>query len=161
MQNAPAAAESRALDSLELAVALMDISADVRRKSHEGTGVPVLSNAAFDIVRVVESNPGITVAELAARLGRQLSNVSTQLKELVIRGLITRRHDPADKRYVALHPTAESLGIKTVLETAWSDAVSKAAAQLSDEERDQIQASIPALRHLAEVLGRDADRSAS
>jgi DNA-binding MarR family transcriptional regulator len=159
MQNAPATADPRPLDSRELAVALMDISADVRRKSHEGTGVPALSNAAFDIVRVVESNPGITVAELATRLGRQLSNVSTQLKELVIRGLITRKHDPADKRFVALHPTEESLGIKTVLETAWSDAVSKAASQLTEDEREQLRASVPALRHLAEILGREADRS--
>ena len=159
MQNASVTAESRPLDSRELAVALMDISADVRRKSHEGTGVPVLSNAAFDIVRVIEANPGITVAELASRLGRQLSNVSTQLKELVIRGLITRKSDPDDKRFVALHPTEESLGIKTVLETAWSDAVSAAATQLTDEERERIQASVPALRHLAEILSREADRS--
>ena len=159
MHNGHVTAESRPIDSRELAVALMDISADVRRKSHEGTGVPALSNAAFDIVRVVESNPGITVAELATRLGRQLSNVSTQLKELVIRGLITRKHDPADKRFVALHPTTESLGIKTVLETAWSDALGTAASQLTDEERMQLQASVPALRHLAEILSREADRS--
>lgn len=160
MNNAQATAESRSLDARELAVALMDISADVRRKSHEGTGVPALSNAAFDMVRVIESNPGITVAELATRLGRQLSNVSTQLKELVVRGLITRKNDPADKRFVALHPTQESLGIKTVLETAWSDALGKAAAQLAEEEREQILAAIPALRHLAEILSRETDRSA-
>ena len=46
MENAPAAAEASTLDSRELAVALMDISADVRRKSHEGTGVPVNPIAA-------------------------------------------------------------------------------------------------------------------
>ncbi|GGE90466.1 MarR family winged helix-turn-helix transcriptional regulator [Mycetocola zhadangensis] len=158
MHNGHVAAESRLHESREFAVALMDISADVRRKSHEGTGDPALSNAAFDIVRVIENNPGITVAELATRLGRQLSNVSTQLKELVIRGLITRKHDPADKRYVALHPTEESLRIKTVLESAWSDAVSSAAAQLTADERDQLQASVPALRRLAEILGSEADR---
>ena len=156
MENAPAAAEASTLDSRELAVALMDISADVRRKSHEGTGVPALSNGVFDIVRVIESNPGITVADLASRLGRQLSNVSTQLKELVVRGLITRKQDPADKRYVALYPTEESLGIKTLLETAWSDALGSAAAQLSDEELEQIQASVPALRHLARILSKES-----
>jgi DNA-binding MarR family transcriptional regulator len=152
MENAPVTAESRPVDSLELAVAFMDISAGVRRKSQEATGVPALSNAAFDIVRVIEGNPGITVAELATRLGRQLSNVSTQLKELVVRGLVTRKHDPADKRFVALHPTDESLDIKTVLETAWSDTLGRAAAQLTDDEREQLRSSAPALRHLAEIL---------
>ncbi|AWB86229.1 MarR family winged helix-turn-helix transcriptional regulator [Mycetocola zhujimingii] len=154
MENAPAAAEATTLDPRELAVALMDISADVRRKSHEGTGVSALSNGAFDIVRVIESNPGITVADLASRLGRQLSNVSTQLKELVVRGLIIRKHNPADKRYVALYPTEESLGIKTLLETAWSDALGNAASQLSAEELEQVQSSLPALRRLAEILSK-------
>jgi hypothetical protein len=45
-------------------VALMDISAGVRRKSPEGTGVPPLPNALLEILRVVENHPGITVAEV-------------------------------------------------------------------------------------------------
>jgi DNA-binding MarR family transcriptional regulator len=70
----------------------------VRRKSHEDTGVPPLPNGAVDILRVVEGSPGITVAEVAARLGRQFSNVSVQLRELVAANLVTRLRDPSDKR---------------------------------------------------------------
>lgn len=53
---------------------------------------------------------------VAARLGRQLSNVSSHLRELVALGLVTRARDASDKRYVALHPTPESVRIKTLLE---------------------------------------------
>ena len=95
----------KSVDHRALAVALLDISSDVRRKSHEDTGVRPLSNGVLEILRVIESHPGITVAEVASRLGRQFSNVSVQLRELVAAGLVTRTRDAADKRYVVLHPT--------------------------------------------------------
>lgn len=141
------------LDPRGLAVALIDVSTDLRRKSHEGTGVPHLPNGLLEILRVIEAHPGITVAEVAARLGRQLSNVSAQLRELVARGQVTRTRDPADKRYVTLRPTPESYRIKTLLESEWSDALASAADHLTPEERAQLQASLPALQHLAAILG--------
>ncbi|PTT67753.1 MarR family winged helix-turn-helix transcriptional regulator [Arthrobacter sp. HMWF013] len=135
-----------------LAVAILDISFEVRRKSHEGTGVLPLSSGLLDIVRVVERHPGITVADLAARLGRQLSNVSAQLRELVALGLVTRTRDASDKRYVVLHPTPEALRIRTVLEGAWSEALASAKSRLLPAERAQLAASLPALERLATIL---------
>jgi len=142
----------KAADHRALAVAVIDISADVRRKSHNDTGVRPLSNGVLEILRVIESNPGITVAEVASRLGRQFSNVSVQLRELVAAGLVTRIRDAADKRYVALHPTAESQGIKALLEGAWAGALESASSRLLPEEREQIAASLPALQRLASIL---------
>ena len=84
----------KAVDHRALAVSVIDISADIRRKSLNDTGVRPLSNGALEILRVIESRPGITVAEVAARLGRQFSNVSVQLRELVAGGLVTRVRDP-------------------------------------------------------------------
>ncbi|MEO8283400.1 MAG: MarR family winged helix-turn-helix transcriptional regulator [Pseudarthrobacter sp.] len=136
----------------DLAVAILDGSFEVRRKSHEGTGVLPLSNGLLDIVRVIERHPGITVAEVAARLGRQLSKVSAQLRELVALGLVTRTRDAADKRYVVLHPTPEALRIRTVLEGAWAEALASASSKLLPAERAQIAASLPALERLASML---------
>lgn len=136
----------------DLAVAILDVSFEVRRKSHEGTGVLPLSSGLLDIVRVIERHPGITVAEVAARLGRQLSNVSAQLRELVALGLVTRTRDSADKRYVVLHPTPEALRIRTVLEGAWAEALASASSRLLPAERAQIAASLPALERLASIL---------
>ncbi|QCB95933.1 MarR family transcriptional regulator [Arthrobacter sp. PAMC25564] len=143
---------AQAMDHRALAVALLDISSDVRRKSHNDTGVRPLSNGVLEILRVIESHPGITVAEVASRLGRQFSNVSVQLRELVAGNLVTRTRDAADKRYVALHPTAESQRIKALLEGAWAEALASASSRLLPAEREQIAASLPALQRLAAVL---------
>lgn len=151
--NKPGMLLEGAVNLRQLAVALIDISSDVRRKSHEDAGVPLLPNGMVDIMRVIEAHPGITVAEVAARLNRQFSNVSTQLRELVARGLVTRVRDTADKRYVTLHPTAESERIRTLLETMWADTLGAAADKLRPEEKEQISASLPALQRLATLIG--------
>ncbi|MCO4238009.1 MarR family winged helix-turn-helix transcriptional regulator [Pseudarthrobacter raffinosi] len=136
----------------DLAVAILDISFEVHRKSHDGTGVLPLSSGLLDIIRVIERHPGITVAEVAARLGRQLSNVSAQLRELVALGLVTRTRDVADKRYVVLHPTPEAQRIRAVLESAWAEALESAGSRLLPAEREQLAASLPALERLAGFL---------
>ncbi|GAA4049917.1 hypothetical protein GCM10023063_42030 [Arthrobacter methylotrophus] len=143
---------AKTVDHRALAVSMIDISSDVRRKSHNETGVRPLSNGVLEILRVIESHPGITVAEVASRLGRQFSNVSVQLRELVAAGLVTRARDAADKRYVALHPTAESQRIKALLEGSWAEVLASASSRLLPEERKQIAASLPALQRLASIL---------
>ncbi|WP_163166435.1 MarR family winged helix-turn-helix transcriptional regulator [Arthrobacter sp. Alg241-R88] len=143
---------AEAVDHRALAVALLDISADVRRKSHEDTGVRPLPNGAVDILRVVEGSPGITVAEVAARLGRQFSNVSVQLRELVAANLVTRLRDPSDKRYVTLHPTEESQRIRAILENSWAGVLAASASKLLPGEQQQLAASLPALQRLAGFL---------
>ena len=155
MENTqPGAVQGHAVDHRRLAVALIDISSDVRRKSHENAGIPLLPNGMLDIMRVIEAHPGITVAEVAARLDRQFSNVSTQLRELVARGLVTRIRDAADRRYVTLHPTEESQRIRTLLEAAWAEALGAATAKLRPEEQEQLAGSLPVLQRLAALIGQ-------
>jgi len=152
MENEQRGHSAETLDHRALAVALLDISADVRRKSHEDTGVRPLPNGAVDILRVVEGSPGITVAEVAARLGRQFSNVSVQLRELVAANLVTRMKDPSDKRYVTLHPTEESQRIRAILENSWAGVLAASASKLLPGEQQQLAASLPALQRLAGFL---------
>ncbi len=156
MEKEQGAPSAETVDHRALAVALLDISFDVRRKSHEDTGVRPLPNGAVDILRVIEGSPGITVAEVASRLGRQFSNVSVQLRELVAANLVTRLRDSSDKRYVTLHPTEESQRIKAILENSWAEVLAASASKLQPAERRQIAQSLPALQRLAGVLaGRE------
>jgi DNA-binding MarR family transcriptional regulator len=152
MESEQGGRSTEAVDHRALAVALLDISSDVRRKSHEETGVRPLPNGSLDILRVIEGSPGITVAEVAARLGRQFSNVSAQLRELVAANLVTRLRDPSDKRYVNLYPTEESQRIKTVLENSWAQVLAASSSKLRPSERRQLAASLPALQRLAGLL---------
>lgn len=138
----------------ELAAAVVDISEHIKRSAHEATGYQPLPNGMLDILRVIEANPGITVAQVASRLDRQLSNVSTQLKDLVGRGLVTRNRDSSDKRYVALHTTAEAERIKNVIESSWADALATASQPLPSGERDRLRELGPTLAHLASHLTR-------
>ncbi|WP_461173891.1 MarR family winged helix-turn-helix transcriptional regulator [Arthrobacter sp. Z1-9] len=152
MESEQRGPSAKAVDHRALAVALLDISADVRRKSHEDTGVRPLPNGAVDILRVVEGSPGITVAEVAARLGRQFSNVSVQLRELVAANLVTRLRDPSDKRYVTLHPTEESRRIRAILENSWAEVLAASTSKLPPGEQQELAASLPALQRLAGFL---------
>ena len=151
-QSTPPYEEAAPPDHRPLAVAVLDISFEVRRKSHEGTGVLPLSSGVLDVIRVIERHPGITVADVAARLGRQLSNVSAQLRELVALGLVTRTRDASDKRYVALHPTPEAVRIKALLEGAWANTLAAASSRLLPAEREQLMAAAPVLERLASLL---------
>jgi DNA-binding MarR family transcriptional regulator len=136
-----------------LAGAIIDISADIERKSLVRTGVKPLPHGLVDILRVVETRPGITVAEVASRLSKQLSNVSVQLKELVDMGLVSRARDPRDKRYVELRLTPEARDIKARLEGAWAEALQTASSRLEPGDREQILECLPALQRLAQSLG--------
>lgn len=138
----------------ELAAAVVDISEHIKRSAHEATGYRPLPNGMLDILRVIEANPGITVAQVASRLDRQLSNVSTQLKDLVGRGLVTRNRDSSDKRYVTLHTTAEAERIKNVIESSWADALATASQPLPSGERNRLRELGPTLTHLASHLTR-------
>ncbi|GAA1359497.1 MarR family winged helix-turn-helix transcriptional regulator [Arthrobacter rhombi] len=138
----------------ELAAALVDTSEHIKRAAQEATGYRPLPNGMFDILRVIEANPGITVAQVASRLDRQFSNVSTQLKNLADRGLVTRNRDSSDKRYVTLHATAGAERIKNVIETSWADALATASLPLSSEERNRLRELGPTLALLASHLTR-------
>lgn len=56
---------AKAVEQRSLAVSIIDTSSDIRRKSHNDAGVRPLSNGLLEILRVIESHPGITVAEVA------------------------------------------------------------------------------------------------
>ena len=152
--NKPGTLLEGAVDLRQLAVALIDISSDVRRKSHEDAGVPLLPNGMVDIMRVIEAHPGITVAEVAARLNRQFSNVSTQLRELVARGLVTRIRDAGRQalRHAAPHPGIGNAS-GPFWKPMWADTLGAAAGKLRPEEKEQIAASLPALQRLAALIG--------
>lgn len=138
----------------ELAAALVDVSEHIRRSTHEATGYHPLPNGMLDILRVIEVNPGITVAEVAARLDRQFSNVSTQLKDLVSRELVTRDRDSTDKRYVTLHTTAEAARIKEEVESSWADALETAARRLLPAEQEELLLSQPPWTRLAALINK-------
>ena len=61
----------------------------------------------FGLLAMVAANPGITPARLAAAVGLDKSTLSPALQRLADRGLIRREALAGDRRYQALHLSAE------------------------------------------------------
>lgn len=140
------------LDTRALASTLLDLMTDFRRRWHDAVGAEPLPTGLVETLRVIEKHPGITVAELAARLGRQVSNVSTQLRELDARELITREKHPGDKRYVSLFATPKAITMRRALQDAFAAELRIALQGLPDDDIHALRAALPAMDHLAARL---------
>ncbi|MEU3010161.1 MarR family winged helix-turn-helix transcriptional regulator [Nocardia asteroides] len=108
--------------------------------------------AQVEVLKLVDSKPGITVREIAETLHMQANNVSTLISSLTKDGFLERRTDPADGRVVQLHPTPKMLAASTELAERLDAGVSGALTQLSEQAQARIAAALPDLRALAAAL---------
>ncbi len=126
---------------------LLHLNRHLRRELHAlGIG-----GSQVSLLAVIHSNPGIGVAEVAAREGTSAPSVSNHIDRLESSGLVTRtRVDGGDRRRVGLTCTAEGARVLRAVRsrrTAWL------AARLRDLPDDQlrvISSAIPALQALVE-----------
>jgi DNA-binding MarR family transcriptional regulator len=120
-----------------------------------------LSGAQVELVRLVRRQPGLSVAEAAARLALAPNTVSTLVGQLCDAQLLTRVSDPQDRRIVrlALTPPAQERVER------WRDTraatTAAAIAELDSEERAALDRAVPIIARLAAALGPAADTSAT
>ena len=100
----------------------------------------------------VLADPGVTVTELARRLGMRQSNVSAAVRALAGRGLVARERCVRDRRVTRLVPTEKSLGARSSIDTVWSGTVGAAMSRLDPGQVASIDAASDALRALDEAL---------
>ncbi|MFF5033073.1 MarR family winged helix-turn-helix transcriptional regulator [Nocardia salmonicida] len=140
-----------------------DLAADITRTSwalhralRQSQGTPRGENprplAQVEVLKLVDSRPGITVREIAEALRMQANNVSTLISALTKDGFLDRRSDPADARVIQLHPTAKMRAASTELADRLDAGVSDALATLSEQSRTRIASVLPDLRALAQAL---------
>ncbi|MBO2521925.1 MAG: hypothetical protein CW345_09035 [Firmicutes bacterium] len=60
---------------------------------------------SFMLLRHIKEEPGVTLSELARRVGAAKSHISTTVEHLVKEGYVEKRSDPSDQRVVRLHVT--------------------------------------------------------
>jgi DNA-binding MarR family transcriptional regulator len=96
---------------------------------------------------------GPTTAAQLARL-EQVSpqSIGVTLQSLEARGLIERASDPHDGRRVILSATEAGDATLRSKRTARTEQLSRALAALTEDERAQLMAALPALRRLSEAL---------
>jgi DNA-binding MarR family transcriptional regulator len=149
-----------AATSLSLAESLMrevaGIRRVVRRRLHGRLGFEALTGAQVELLRAVETAPGIGVAAVAKSLHLAGNTVSSQVNQLIDGGYLDRRPDPADRRAVCLHLTAPASERLRSWRAARSELVGRALDALPSEDQAAIEWALPALRRLATVLEEES-----
>jgi DNA-binding MarR family transcriptional regulator len=147
------------VSSDQLLEALSGVRRAVRRRADRPVELSALTGAQLELVRLLRREPGVSIADAAARLRVAPNTVSTLVGRLADAGVLERRVDEADRRVVRLTLTS---GLRRRVE-AWRDrrvdALDDALAKLSPEERDRLDEAVPVLVRLADQLQADQLRA--
>ncbi|GLZ41380.1 MarR family transcriptional regulator [Actinokineospora sp. NBRC 105648] len=135
--------------ALDLVVALHRVIRSLRG----GAG---LSPTQLVVLSTLVEHGPLRVGELAARVHSSQPTATTVVAALTAAGLVERTPDPDDGRAVRVQLTEE--GERRIRSVAHSEADELAARllQLTQAEADQVRATIPTLRKLADLPSRTA-----
>ncbi len=139
----------------ELTTAWGGVRRRLRRSARAKVGGEPLTGSQVEVLRLVETQPGVGVRDAAAALHLAPNTVSTLVGGLVATGLLDRRPDPDDRRATQLHLTPAA----TTRLRRWRDerdrVLANALGHLDAADRGRLEASLPALERLLTALERD------
>jgi DNA-binding MarR family transcriptional regulator len=111
-----------------------------------------LNGAQLELLRLVGTQPGVSVAEAAVLLGLAPNTVSTLVGVLTEQGLLLRTPSPEDRRVAQLTLTPAAQAHLEAWRERRSAVLVAALRQLDAAELEAVAAAMPALRRLAELL---------
>lgn len=141
----------------ELTDALVGIQRLIRRRLRGGLTGPRLRGAEVELLRLVESRPGIGVSEAAKELHLASNSVSTLVNQLVRDEYLVRETDPADRRAARLRLTGAAEKRLEDWHRRRAELVGGRLARLDGADHDALRAALPALRRLADLLHEDPE----
>ncbi|MFZ4235469.1 MarR family winged helix-turn-helix transcriptional regulator [Streptomyces murinus] len=141
----------------ELTDALVGIQRLIRRRLRGGLTGPRLRGAEVELLRLVESRPGIGVSEAARELHLASNSVSTLVNQLVRDEYLVRETDPADRRAARLRLTGAAEKRLEDWHRRRAELVGGRLARLDGADHDALRAALPALRRLADLLHEDPE----
>jgi len=103
------------------------------------------------LLNVARQGP-IRLSELAAAEAINPTQLSRSVAHLVDIGAVERASDQGDRRAAWVKPTATGRRLADKIRRERTDALNLALADLSPDERRRIEAAVPALERLAEIL---------
>ncbi|MFG2039704.1 MarR family winged helix-turn-helix transcriptional regulator [Dactylosporangium sp. NPDC048998] len=146
-----------------LGAQLMGVRRVLRRRLRAGlfadSDGPALTGSQVELLRLVESTPGIGVGAAAQQLHLAGNSVSTLVNQLTEAGLLRRERDPADRRSARLVLTPAAAARLDAWRAARVSLLAGALGELGDGERDALAAAVPALSRLAGILAGDPQPS--
>jgi DNA-binding MarR family transcriptional regulator len=138
----------------ELAEAWGRVRRRLRRSARAVIGGEPLTGAQLELLRLVEGQPGIGVADAAAALDVAANTVSTLVGGLVALDLLARERDPGDRRAARLTLTATARRRLRRWRDERGRLLAGALRALSAEDRAALEGSLPALERLLAALER-------
>ncbi len=104
------------------------------------------------LLSVLVEHQRCMMQELAEHLAVAPSTVTAMVKRLLAQGYVERGRDDVDWRMVWVKATERGRQAVMAFDTARQASLSCRVAKLSEEERKNLIAALPALRHLVEVF---------
>ena len=147
--RAPSLEETLAAD---LAAAWGGARRRLRRGARAVVGGEPLTGAQVELLRLLETQPGIGVGDAAAVLHLAPNTVSTLVGHLVAQGLLERRPHPGDRRAARLDLTEAATDRMRRYRDERDRLLAAALAELDAGDVAALRASLPALERLLEQL---------
>lgn len=146
---------------LVLAERLFEAISLARRQARRVANAPEqarrLAGSQVELIRLVRRRPGTSVAEAASELALAPNTVSTLVRQLSDAGLLRREPDVADRRVVRLSLTASAQQRVQRWRDRRAAAAAVAIAELEPTERTALEAALPVMTKLAEIMGRQQE----
>lgn len=137
---------------MDAVFATMGLMRGEMRRRHQGE----LTMTQFPILRTLSKQPGVSLGDLAERLGLRPPTVSRLVDGLVERGWVARTQSAADRRLVALSLTEAGTEMMREGRRAGLLKLAERLAVLDDDEASRVVAAAGLLRRA--VAGPDSER---
>ena len=130
----------------ELRPSLLRLARKLRRET-EALGV---TSHQVTLLWLVRTRPGLSLRELAAEEGISAPSLSGHVDRLEAAALLRRVRSTDDRRRVGLELTPEGQALLKRVRARRTSWLARRLALLSEEERERIEAALPALEALLE-----------
>ena len=129
--------------------------ADFAHRCHERS----ISMTHLHLMTLLETHGPLPMSRVAELLGCGLPTATGIVSRMEERGLVERQHEAEDRRVVTLRLAAAGVAEMKQLQLGRRQRVATAVAHLSDEEREQLLASVRALRAAFNRVHPEGDRA--
>jgi DNA-binding MarR family transcriptional regulator len=111
-----------------------------------------LSPSQNEVFGVIARAGDIRLSDLAELEGLNPTLLSRIVGKLETAGLVKRVPDPEDRRVAHAVPTARGRKVYEQMRTARTDALNLAIGELTEAERDALEAALPVIESLSQTL---------
>ena len=125
----------------------------IRRRMRMAGPTPDITPAQMEVLRVAEEQPGVRMGDLAGLLKMAPSTVSSIVAALIAANLVRRDRDERDGRACHLMLTTDAHDRLTAWRSHRKEVVQEAFGKLSPPESHALNAAIPVLARLADLIG--------